>query len=55
MTVCLIYLGNLSIPELAEVMEIPLGTAKTKVRHARLKLDSLLKEKLNTKDLSNSV
>jgi len=52
MTICLIYLGNLSIPELAEVMEIPLGTAKTKVRQARLKLDSLLKEKLNTKGLS---
>lgn len=54
MTVCLIYLGNLSIPELAEVMDIPLGTAKTRVRHARLKLDALLKEKLQTKGLSKS-
>lgn len=51
MAVCLIYLGGMSIPELAEVMEIPLGTAKTRVRHARLKLDSLLSEKMQIKRL----
>ncbi len=36
------YLGGLSFPELAKVMEIPLGTAKTRVRQARLRLDRLL-------------
>lgn len=42
----LVYLGGLSIPELGQVMEIPLGTAKTRVRQARLKLDRMLMEKL---------
>lgn len=51
MAVCLVYLGGMSIPELAEVMEIPLGTAKTRVRHARLKLDALLCEKMQIKRL----
>lgn len=43
----LIYLGGLSFPELAKVMDIPLGTAKTRVRQARLRLDRLLAAKLN--------
>lgn len=51
MAICLVYLGGMSIPELAEVMEIPLGTAKTRVRHARLKLDAMLSEKLQIKRL----
>ncbi|MFZ2960209.1 MAG: RNA polymerase sigma factor [Candidatus Ozemobacteraceae bacterium] len=38
----LVYLGGLSFPELAEVMEIPIGTAKTRTRQARLRLDQLL-------------
>lgn len=46
MAVCLVYIAGLSIPEFAEVMELPLGTAKTRVRHARLKLDALLSEKI---------
>ncbi|MBU1105551.1 MAG: RNA polymerase sigma factor [Candidatus Riflebacteria bacterium] len=49
MTVCLVYLADLSIPELAEVMETPLGTAKTRVRSARLKLDAMLCEKMQIK------
>jgi RNA polymerase sigma-70 factor (ECF subfamily) len=49
MTVCLVYLAGLSIPELAEVMEMPLGTAKTRVRQARLKLDAMLCEKMQIK------
>ena len=36
----LVYLGGLSLPELAEAMEIPLGTAKTRARQARLRLDA---------------
>ncbi len=47
----LVYLGGLAIPELSEVMEIPLGTAKTKVRQARLKLDSVLSEKMKLNNL----
>jgi RNA polymerase sigma-70 factor (ECF subfamily) len=43
----LVYLGGLSIPELAQVMEAPLGTAKTWVRQARLRLDRLMAEKLH--------
>ncbi len=46
MLICLVYLGELSVPELAEVMEIPLGTAKTRIRHARLKLDAMLSERM---------
>ena len=46
LAICLVYIAGLSIPEFAEVMELPPGTAKTRVRHARLKLDSLLSEKL---------
>lgn len=49
MTVCLVYLAGLSIPELAETMEMPLGTAKTRVRQARLKLDAMLCEKMQMK------
>lgn len=49
MNVCLVYLAGLSIPELAEVMGIPLGTAKTRVRQARLKLDAMLCEKMQIK------
>ncbi len=49
MNVCLVYLAGLSIPELAAVMGIPLGTAKTRVRQARLKLDAMLCEKMQIK------
>ncbi|MFZ5952513.1 MAG: RNA polymerase sigma factor [Candidatus Rifleibacteriota bacterium] len=55
MIVCLVYLGGLSIPELAEVMETPLGTAKTRVRSARLKLDAMLNEKLQLKKIEKSI
>ncbi len=41
-----VYLGGLSLPELASVMEIPLGTAKTRCRQARLRLDRLLQDRL---------
>lgn len=43
---CLVYLGGLSFSELASVMEIPLGTAKTQVRQARLRLARILVETL---------
>ncbi|NCB37280.1 MAG: sigma-70 family RNA polymerase sigma factor [Erysipelotrichia bacterium] len=49
MAVCLVYIAGLSIPEFAEVMEIPPGTAKTRVRHARMVMDSLLREKMQIK------
>lgn len=55
MVVCLVYLGDLSIPELAEVMELPLGTAKTRVRQARLKLDAMLREKIVEKKYEKSL
>ncbi len=55
MIVCLVYLSGLSIPELAKVMETPLGTAKTRVRSARLKLDSMLNEKLELKKFEKSI
>lgn len=42
----LIYLGGLPIPELASLFGIPLGTAKTRVRQARLRLDKLLMAQL---------
>ena len=42
----LVYLGGLSLPDLASVMEIPLGTAKTRTRQARLRLDRMLQERL---------
>jgi RNA polymerase sigma-70 factor (ECF subfamily) len=51
MVVCLVYLANLTISELAEVMELPLGTAKTRVRQARLKLDAMLSERMQLKRL----
>jgi RNA polymerase sigma-70 factor (ECF subfamily) len=41
----LVYLAGLSVPELAQAMDWPLGTAKTRVRSARLKLDAMLCEK----------
>lgn len=43
----LVYLGGLSFPELAEVMEIPLGTAKTRVRQARLRLESHMRDQMH--------
>lgn len=55
MAVCLVYIAGLSIPEFAEVMEVPLGTAKTRVRHARLKLDSLLSDKLQMKKFEKAL
>jgi RNA polymerase sigma-70 factor, ECF subfamily len=42
----LIYLGGLSIPDLSSIMEIPLGTAKTQVRQARMRLERKLVERL---------
>lgn len=47
--ICLVYLAGLTIAELSEVMEIPLGTAKTRVRQARLRLDGMLSEKMQLK------
>ncbi len=47
LTLGLIYLGGLSIPEFSKVMEIPLGTAKTRLRQARLRLDRIIKEEIN--------
>ncbi|MBF0546310.1 MAG: RNA polymerase sigma factor [Candidatus Riflebacteria bacterium] len=38
----LVYLGGITISELSQIMELPLGTAKTKVRQARLKLDRFI-------------
>ncbi|MDD3145688.1 MAG: sigma-70 family RNA polymerase sigma factor [Candidatus Riflebacteria bacterium] len=55
MAVCLVYIAGLSIPEFAEVMELPPGTAKTRVRHARLKLDALLSEKIQIKRFEKSI
>lgn len=47
---CLVYLGGLSFSELAAVMEIPLGTAKTQVRQARIRLGRLLVEHLDPQE-----
>lgn len=55
MAVCLVYIAGLSIPEFAEVMEVPLGTAKTRVRQARLRLDQMLSEKIQLKRFEKSV
>ncbi len=55
MLIGLVYLGGLTISEVAQVMEIPLGTAKTRVRHARLKLDAMLNEKMSLKRLKISL
>lgn len=55
MVVCLVYLADLSISELAQIMEIPLGTAKTRVRQARLKLDKIIREQLEIKSLEKSL
>jgi len=55
MMICLVYLGGLSIPELAEVMELPLGTAKTRLRQARLRLDAMLTEKMQVKKFEKSL
>jgi RNA polymerase sigma-70 factor (ECF subfamily) len=55
MTICLVYLAGLSIPELAEIMEMPLGTAKTRVRQARLKLDAMLCEKMQMKKVEQGL
>ncbi|GAB4277086.1 MAG: sigma-70 family RNA polymerase sigma factor [Candidatus Rifleibacteriota bacterium] len=51
----LVYLAGLTISELAEVMEIPLGTAKTNVRNARLRLDAMLSERLQIKKFEKSL
>ncbi|MBF0499097.1 MAG: sigma-70 family RNA polymerase sigma factor [Candidatus Riflebacteria bacterium] len=50
----LVYLGGLSFPELAEVMEIPLGTIKTQTRAARLRLDQLLIKYLPAREVKAS-
>ena len=42
----LVYLGGLSMSELASIMEIPLGTAKTRIRQARLRLDAMISSKI---------
>lgn len=55
LAVCLVYIAGLSIPEFAEVMELPLGTAKTRVRQARLKLDSMLAERLQLEKYGKNV
>jgi RNA polymerase sigma-70 factor (ECF subfamily) len=55
MVVCLVYLAGLSISELAQILEIPLGTAKTRVRQARLKLDKIIREQLEIKSLEKSL
>ncbi len=55
MIIGLTYLGGLSFPELAQVLELPLGTVKTKVRQARLKLDRLIGEKSAEKVVVESV
>lgn len=51
--ICLVYLAGLKISELSEVLEIPIGTAKTKVRQARLKLQVLLNTKLKENENKN--
>ncbi len=50
----LVYLAGLSVPELAQAMDWPLGTAKTRVRSARLKLDAMLCEKMQLQKLEKS-
>lgn len=51
----LVYLGGLSFPELAEVMEIPLGTAKTRVRQARLRLESHMREQMQGRSVGEAL
>lgn len=51
LTIGLIYLAGLPVPEYAQIMEIPLGTAKTRVRAARIKLDRILNEKMKLKNM----
>lgn len=51
----LVYLGNLSFPELAEVMEIPLGTAKTRTRQARIRLEQLVTRNLGSTEARKSI
>lgn len=53
LTIGLIYLAGLPVPDFAKIMEIPLGTAKTRVRAARIRLDKILKEKLKLKNMVN--
>lgn len=55
MVIGLVYLGGLAIPELAQVMEVPLGTAKTRVRQARLKLEEIIREKIKNRGEARSV
>jgi len=51
----LVYLGGLSFPEMAEVMEIPLGTAKTRVRQARLRLESHMREQMQGRSVGEAI
>ena len=51
LTIGLIYLAGLPVPEFAKIMGIPLGTAKTRIRAARIKLDRILNEKMKLKNM----
>lgn len=51
----LVYLGGLSFPELADVMEIPLGTAKTRVRQARLRLESHMRDQMQGRSAGEAI
>lgn len=46
--ISLVYLAGLSVPEMADAMDIPLGTAKTHVRKARMKLDLIITEHIRS-------
>lgn len=51
----LVYLGGLSFPEMADVMEIPLGTAKTRVRQARLRLESHMRDQMEGRSVGEAI
>ena len=40
----LVYYHEKSIPEIAEILDIPQGTVKTRMFHARKKLGEILKQ-----------
>ena len=41
-TVALFYLEDLSVAEVATALDVPVGTVKTRLMHARTKLRALL-------------
>ncbi|MBF0406272.1 MAG: RNA polymerase sigma factor [Candidatus Riflebacteria bacterium] len=49
----LVYLGGLTVSEYSQLMDLPLGTAKTRVRHARLQLDSRISSKCAMREVKN--